>query len=260
MATEPSVDQPGEREADDRLEQDRPEYEMGGGLHRRPNVRVGENGRVVVQADILDDRIGAVGPVIGEDSWIVQINGKILIASSRMIVGEMNSQAMAVSDRPRIRPARAGGVALAAVSAILSNAVAIVTYVKSPHPALRHPPPRNAGEGKITDFFLLPVLTGRRCPEGPKFILVLASRDLLDLAFFLEDRRPVLDQLVERFLGRALVGHDIVMQPLLRRLHQRGISRLLPEVLDARYRLQEVGGEGLRLGKLGSLSTALWQE
>ena len=48
------------------------------------------------------------------DSLSVQISGKMLIASSSAIVGPMNSQATARSDRPRMRVASAGGVATAA--------------------------------------------------------------------------------------------------------------------------------------------------
>ena len=37
-----------------------------------------------------------------KDSRIIQINGKMLIASNRAIVGVMNNQAMLRSDRPRV--------------------------------------------------------------------------------------------------------------------------------------------------------------
>jgi len=38
-----------------------------------------------------------------KDSRIIQISGKILIASKSAIVGATNSQAMVRSDRPRVR-------------------------------------------------------------------------------------------------------------------------------------------------------------
>src|SRR5690242_16589840 len=64
----------------------------------------------------------------------------------------------------------------------------------------------------------------RRCRRG-------SLLKKLELAFFLEDRSPVLDQAVQCFLGCALVGHDIVMHALLHGLEERGVGRLLPEVL-----------------------------
>jgi hypothetical protein len=47
----------------------------------------------------------------------VQINGKMLIASSSTIVGAMNNHAMARSDRPRMRRASGAGVTCAARAA-----------------------------------------------------------------------------------------------------------------------------------------------
>ena len=52
---------------------------------------------------------------------MVQISGKMLIASSSTIVGAMNNQAIARSDRPRIRRATPGGVARAAAAAARSS-------------------------------------------------------------------------------------------------------------------------------------------
>src|SRR5947209_962866 len=70
---------------------------------------------------------------------------------------------------------------------------------------------------------------------------------VVDLAFFLEDLGPVDDELVQGLLGRALIGDDIVMETLLHRLEQRGIGRLLPEVLDILHRFEELRGKGLRI-------------
>ena len=61
---------------------------------------------------------------------------------------------------------------------------------------------------------------------------------------------PVLDQQVERFLGRALVGDDIVVDALLHGEHELGVGRLLPEVLDPAHGLQEVGRERRGLGEV----------
>ena len=51
------------------------------------------------------------------DKRTVQIKGKMLIASSRIIVGAMKIHAMARSDRPRMRRATGAGVACAARAA-----------------------------------------------------------------------------------------------------------------------------------------------
>src|SRR6185437_8912629 len=45
-----------------------------------------------------------------KDSRIIQISGKMLIASRRAIVGATNSHAMVRSDRPRVRKARRDSV------------------------------------------------------------------------------------------------------------------------------------------------------
>src|SRR5262245_32276624 len=78
--------------------------------------------------------IGALGRLarkLVNDSRTVQINGKILIASSSTIVGAMNSHAIARSDKPRTRRAKDGGVACAARSASVGGAfmaIAVVTF------------------------------------------------------------------------------------------------------------------------------------
>src|SRR5258708_627345 len=73
----------------------------------------------------------------------------------------------------------------------------------------------------------------------------------LDLAFFLEDLLPILDQEIERFLRRPLVGYDVVMDALLHVEQQFCVGRLGPEVLDDIHRLQEVGGKGRALCERG---------
>ena len=60
---------------------------------------------------------GRLARKLVNDSRTVQISGKMLIASSSSIVGAMNSQAIARSDRPRMRRASGAGVAWAARSA-----------------------------------------------------------------------------------------------------------------------------------------------
>ena len=49
--------------------------------------------------------LGRLARKLVNDSRIVQISGKMLIASSSSIVGAMKSQAIARSDRPRMRVA-----------------------------------------------------------------------------------------------------------------------------------------------------------
>ena len=51
VAAELAVDQVGEREADQRLQRDGPEQEVRRRLHRLPDVGVGEDRDVVVDAD-----------------------------------------------------------------------------------------------------------------------------------------------------------------------------------------------------------------
>src|SRR5262245_50299674 len=133
----------------------------------------------------------------------------MLIASSRMMVGATNSQAMERSERPRTARPTLGGVALATRSAMAS-----ISGIRILAPAAS------------------PTFTAGDAVAG----VTTTDTRMLDLAFFLEDRSPVLDQAIQRFLGRALVGDDIVMHALLHGLQQRGIGRLLPEVLHTAHR------------------------
>src|SRR5690349_23285406 len=112
---------------------------------------------------------------------MVQINGKMLIASSSSIVGATNSQAIARSERPRMRSATPAGVAWAARAT------------------------RAAG-------LLMPC-----------FAWAWPS---LRLAVVLEDLLPVDHQCIERLLGGALVGHDVIMHALLHRQQQLRIRGL----------------------------------
>jgi hypothetical protein len=62
-----------------------------------------------------------------KDSRIAQISGKMLMARSRMIVGAMKIQAMALSESPRTRAAVWSGVFRAKASAALSMADGVVS-------------------------------------------------------------------------------------------------------------------------------------
>ena len=66
VAAKAPVDQVGEREADQRLQQDRPEQEVRGRLHRGPDIGVVQDRHVVIDADVDHRRIGPVGAVVGE--------------------------------------------------------------------------------------------------------------------------------------------------------------------------------------------------
>ena len=61
-----AVDEPGQGEADDHLQDDGPDQEMRGGGHVRPDVFVGQNPRVVANADPLHLGIGFVRGIVGE--------------------------------------------------------------------------------------------------------------------------------------------------------------------------------------------------
>ena len=66
MAAELAIDQIGQREADDGLQQDRPEHEMRRRLHALPDFRVRQDRLVVIEPDIAQRRVGAVGAVVRE--------------------------------------------------------------------------------------------------------------------------------------------------------------------------------------------------
>src|SRR5439155_23867290 len=109
----------------------------------------------------------------------------MLMASSSAMVGAMKIQAIARSDRPRTRRARTSGVARAARSAVGTRGVGSVIGSSAWRPL----PHRRRG---------------RRPHDG-----------LLQLALFLEGLGPVAHQRVQGLLGGSLVGHDVVVDPLL---------------------------------------------
>src|SRR5438105_1897975 len=119
----------------------------------------------------------------------------MLMASSKRIVGEMNSQARPLSLMPRTLRANGSGVARATFSAVRLSMVspASVTWVVSV---------MNLSE-------LRPV------PRVARDASVQLGRSRLHLAVVLEHLRPVLDQAVKRILGRTLAGNDIVVEALL---------------------------------------------
>src|SRR6516164_4592149 len=133
-----------------------------------------------------------------KDSRIIQIKGKILIASKSAIVGATNSQAMPRSDRPRtrfgalkrtcspMRPAPVSGWIIAVIVFCSVSAASVRIGKISP------------GQRRGDRLFeLQPLLRGHL------------------LALLLEDLGPVLDQEIEGLLRGALVGDHIVMHPLL---------------------------------------------
>src|ERR1051326_7395941 len=67
--------------------------------------------------------LGRLARKLVNERRMVQASGKMLIASSSRMVGVMNSQAMARSDRPRTRRATASGVARTACSTMVNGTV-----------------------------------------------------------------------------------------------------------------------------------------
>src|SRR6266702_6242543 len=146
------------------------------------------------------------------ESRNAQINGKMLIASSSRMVGRMNSHAIVLSDRPRARAATRTGA-----------------------PASR-PVVEKGLFADMPDSF-------KRTGATPLTLAPVQFGNTLVLAFGLEDLVPVLDEQIERFLGRALISHDKVMHALLHVEQQFGIRGVRPEALDDRHRLEESRGE-----------------
>ena len=87
-----------------------------------------------------------------------------------------------------------------------------------------------------------------------------AGNLVLVLAFFFKGRLPIGGQSIQRFFGSAVAGDNIVMEPLLRRLHQGCIGRLSPEILHNGHRVQEGLRIGLAGGKARVSTTALSAE
>src|SRR3982074_1968095 len=151
----------------------------------------------------------------------------MLIASSSSTDGVMNSQAMARSDIPRNRNATRRGVRATARSARLL--MLDLWFTDRTRPKRRSP-----GDG-TGDLHLIE----------------------LDLTLFLEHLLPILDQKIEGFLGRPLVGDDVVMDALLHIEQQCRIGGLRPEVLHHIHGLQEVAGKRRALCKAGIVEHGL---
>ena len=66
VAFEFLVDQIGQREADQNLQDDRPDQEMRGGLHRVPDVGVGQDALVVAQTDPFNIAVRTVDAEVRE--------------------------------------------------------------------------------------------------------------------------------------------------------------------------------------------------
>src|SRR4051795_10246106 len=131
--------------------------------------------------------LGRLARKLVNERRIVQISGKMLIASSSSIVGAMKSQAIARSERPRMRRCKGAGVASAARTARRSAAPIALEAVFVIH--------------AIADT------SGRRAWGGRP----IPVSGLLHLAVFLEHLLPVGEQAVEGLLGRSLVGDDEVV-------------------------------------------------
>src|ERR1700726_3010455 len=146
----------------------------------------------------------------------------MLIASSSSTGGVMNSQAIARSDIPPNRNASRRGVRATARSA------RVLMWVLS-----------------FTDRDALEEMVSRSKRSGDPWLIKLY------LTLFLEHLLPILDQKIERFLRRALVGAPVVMDALLHVEQLFRIGGLRPEVLDDIHGLQEVGGKRRALRKTG---------
>ena len=97
---------------------------------------------------------GRLARKLVNESRIVQISGKMLIASSRSIVGPMKSHAMARSERPRTFPASAAGVAAAArVASVAGRGTGLATA--APCGSGRGDSMADASENTTSSFRLL---------------------------------------------------------------------------------------------------------
>ena len=197
MPAELPVDQIGECKTNQRFEEDRPEHEGRGGLHRDPHLGVAEDALVVRQADVLDDLVGPVGPVVGK--------AQPDRPDQRKDVDGEQQQHRRCNEQPGDRAVRQAldpchhrqrrGLGESTRGAI-DHRCSGVGHVALPFAARRARPVRED-------------CTGR------------ASRGVTsELTVVLEHLRPVLDQEIEGFLGRALAGDHIVVEPLLRGLQQ----------------------------------------
>ena len=212
VAAELAVDQVGEPEAEHGLDDDGPEHEVRRRLHRDPDVGVGQQPLVVAQPHPLDLGVRPVGAVVGEaepdrpdQREDVDRQQQHDRRGDEQPGDRPVGQARAPAARRRRRGARRG--VRGAVQRRSCSSVKSLTAHAS-----RVRPPRGRG--------------GREAAQS------LPSSSKISV--------QSCDQLVERLLRRALVGDHVVVQPLLHRLQQLGVGRLLPEVLHLAHRLEEL--------------------
>src|SRR6516165_6721939 len=118
----------------------------------------------------------------------------MLMASSSTMVGAMNSQAMPRSESPRRRRPKAGGVASARRPITEDfSAISLIGSGLDRFTLLSKGRGEQAGQERGPDRVVATSRAGRSRAGG--------SRQNSDLPFVLEDLGPVLDELVERFLG-----------------------------------------------------------
>ena len=80
---------------------------------------------------------------------------------------------------------------------------------------------------------------------------------LIDLAFFLEHLGPIHDEQIERFLRRAFVGNDVVVNALLHVEKEFRVGRFSPEIDNDRHRLQELRRERRAFDEAGCVDDGL---
>src|SRR6266850_7236619 len=154
---------------------------------------------------------------------MVQNSGKILIASSRTMVGATNSQVMTRSDRPADTGAvarRSAGTELGMVSTSGWKRAGTI-------PAR---PLHCAGTG-----------------ANPAAIRAIRPSNSVVLAVRFENVLPLFDYVVERALRRAFALNDVDVEVLLAAVEQFGVHRLLPEMPHFEHGLLEAAGVGRAL-------------
>src|ERR1700712_3486100 len=95
--------------------------------------------------------LGRLARKLVNESLIVQMSGRMLMASNSSIVGPTKSQVIARSERPRMRVASAGGVA-AAMVVKMGWADMVLSFAWTLTPALSRKRERGKGGCRRQDF------------------------------------------------------------------------------------------------------------
>ena len=236
VAAEFLVDQVGQREADQHLEEDRPEQEMRRRLHRVPDTRVVQDGVVIVQPDPFDRAVGPVGAEVRQ-AQPDRPDQREDVDRQQQRDGRRHEYPGDGAVRQSADPARqTAGPGLGDGRSRLVGHECVVLDLGLAG-TWQQRPRAEAGPARPVAHAGAVWWLGSGPRRGPASAHILPSSLKVAVQSSTSPSSAC--------LRGAVPGDDIVVEPLLAVLQQRRVARLGPEVLDDRHRVEEGLGIGL---------------